>query len=286
MLSFKQFHFDPNHNFEPSKQAKEAWLYTKKSTANFAGVQLPGLFQSVGYSVQMAAFIGILILEGIPTYLGYDNGVNITGILAAIFIDIMLAILSHWWHDKVCLFENELIVENNPVRKEFLKRQVSKYKLRGYFFYFIILMSAAFKFYIFFEVYATMDTTSIFVLSCYLLGALLHIGYTGYFFYTSVYNYKMQKENDKFIISNGIQFGITGSLEQPIETANVELKETSAGKHKIIKKADNKYYFVTYGVLLDNELAALIGVQPTVAQTIVAREGLKHQLLILNTNIA
>jgi hypothetical protein len=165
MLSFKQFHFDPTHNFEPSKQAKEAWLYTKKSTANFAGVQLPGLFQSVGYSVQMAAFIGILILEGIPTYLGYENGVNITGILAAIFIDIMLAVLSHWWHDKVCLFENALVVENNPVKKEFLKRQVSKYKLRGYLFYFIILMSAAFKFYIFFEVYTTMDTTSIFVLS-------------------------------------------------------------------------------------------------------------------------
>jgi hypothetical protein len=95
----------------------------------------------------------------------------------------------------------------------------------------------------------------------------------------------MQNENDNFIISNGIKFGITGSLEQPIETANVELKETSAGKHKIIKKADDKYYFVTYGVLLDNELAALIGVQPTIAQTIVAREGLKHQLLILNTSI-
>ena len=70
MLSFRQFQFDPNHNFEPSKQAKEAWLYTKKSSANFAGVQLPGLFDSVGYSVQMAAFIGILILEGVPTYLG------------------------------------------------------------------------------------------------------------------------------------------------------------------------------------------------------------------------
>jgi len=286
MLSFRQFQFDPNHNFEPSKQAKEAWLYTKKSSANFAGVQLPGLFDSVGYSVQMAAFIGILILEGVPTYLGYDNGVNITGILAAIFVDIALAVISHIWHSKVCVLENQLVIEENPIKKEFLKRKANSFKLKGYFFYFIIILSAAFKFYIFFEVYEVMDTTSIFVLACYLLAGILHIAYTGYFFYTSRYNAIMQKENDEFIISNGVKHGISGVLEQPIEAENVALKETVAGRHKLVKKEDGKFYFVTYGVLLDKELAALIGVQTSaLTQSIVAREGLKHQLLILNTNI-
>ncbi|MFN3849392.1 MAG: hypothetical protein ACK4NY_08195 [Spirosomataceae bacterium] len=288
MLSFKQFHFDPNQNFEPSKQTKDFWLYTQKSQANFAGVQLPGLFESVGYSTQIVAFVAILILEGVPTYYGIEEGVLWQGIVAAIFIDIALAICSHLWHNKICLHRNQLVIANSSVEKEKINRLIKSYKFKTYTFYLLILVSAGFKFYLFIDAYRVWNTVSVATLVCYLLGAILHIVYTGYFFYTSRFNYKIQNEYKEYVFSNGMKYGITGILEQPINTdgVNIELKSYKVGSHSITQKEDGKYYFKTYGVLLDVELAALAGVQQTsIAQSIVAREGLKHQLLILNTTL-
>ena len=288
MLSFKQFHFDPNQNFEPSKQTKDFWLYTKKSQANFAGVQLPGLFESVGYSIQIVAFVAILLLELIPTYYGIEQGVLWQGIMAAIFIDIALAICSHLWHDKICLYRNQLVITSSSVEKERINRLINGAKTKTYIFYFLILLSAGFKFYLFIDAYRTWNAITVGTLVAYSLGAILHIAYTGYFFYTSRFNHKIQGEYSEYVSSNGTKFGINSHLEQPINTdnTNINLSETKVGGHSIMKKDDGQYYFKTYGVLLDVELAALAGVQQTpIAQSIVAREGLKHQLLILNTSL-
>jgi hypothetical protein len=288
MLSFKQFHFDPNQNFEPSKQTKDFWLFTKKSQANFAGIHLPGLFESVGYSIQIVAFVAILILEGIPTYYGIEEGVLWQGIVAAIFVDIALAICSHLWHNKTCLYKNQLVIAISSVDQERINRLINSAKSKTYIFYFLILLSAGFKFYLFIDANRTWNAISIGTLVSYSLGAILHIAYTGHFFYTSRFNHKIQGEYTQFVSSNGLKFGINAHLEQPINTdnTNITLNETKVGGHSIFKKEDGRYYIKTFGILLDVELAALAGVQQTsIAQSIVAREGLKHQLLILNTSL-
>jgi len=288
MLSFKQFHFDPNQNFEPSKQTKDFWLFTKKSQANFAGIHLPGLFESVGYSIQIVAFVAILILEGIPTYYGIEEGVLWQGIVAAIFVDIAFAICSHLWHNKTCLYKNQLVIAISSVDQERINRLINSAKSKTYIFYFLIILSAGFKFYLFIDAYRTWNAISIGTLVSYSLGAILHIAYTGYFFYTSRFNHKIQGEYTQFVSSNGLKFGINAHLEQPINTdnTNITLNETKVGGHSIYKKEDGRYYIKTFGILLDVELAALAGVQQTsIAQSIVAREGLKHQLLILNTSL-
>lgn len=285
MLSFKQFEFIPNQNFEPSKATKDFWLYTKKNQSNFAGVHLPGLFANEGYSVQIAAFLGILLLEGLPTYYGVDEGVMWQGIVGAIFVDIALAIVSHLWHNQTCLYENQLVIAKTSVEQENYRRRIKSAKNKTFFFYLLILFSGFLKFYLFYDAYMTWNTVTMAVLVCYILGAVLHIFFTGYFFFTSRFNFKIQSEYSQFINTNGQKFGINNFLEQPIETGGTTLLETTSGSHSIILK-DDTFYFKTWGVLSDKELSALIGVQQTpITQSIVAREGLKHQLLILNTGL-
>lgn len=284
MLSFRQFEFQPNQNFEPSKSTKEFWLYTKKSKRTFAGVTLPGLYETVGYSTQMICFFAIFILELIPTIYGIEEGVLWEAIMGAIFIDIFFAIVSHWWHDKICLYKNELVIASTEVSKEDLRRKINRYNSFTYFFYLLILASGCLKFYFFYDAYMTPDAIAGAVLVCYLLGSILHIAYTGYFLYTSRFNYKIHSEYSRYISSNGQSFGITDSNPQPINTdnTNVQITEYQAGQHKILKKENDQYYFDTYGVLTDKELASLIGIQKSAtSQSMIAREGLKQQLLNL-----
>ncbi len=284
MLSFRQFEFQPNQNFEPSKATKEFWLYTKKSKRTFGGVILPGLFETVKYSNQMIGFVTIFILELIPTVYGIEEGVLWEAIVVAIFIDIALAIVSHLWHDKICRYKNELVLAPNEVAKEDLRRKISKCNTYTYFFYFLILASGCLKFYFFFDAYMTQDVIALGALVCYLLGAILHIAFTGYFLYTSHFNYKIHAEYSKYISTSGKSFGITDSNPQPINTdnTNVQITEYTAGQHKIFKKENDQYYFDTYGVLTDKELASLAGIQKSAtSQSIIAREGLKQQLLNL-----
>ena len=283
MLSFKQFQFQPNQNFEPSKAIKDFWLYTKKNRSTFSGIQLPGLFETVDYSTQISAFLGILILEGIPTFYGVGEGVLWQGILAAIFIDIFLAIMSHNWHDRICLNENKLVVENNIVQQVALNREIASLKMKSRFFYLLIIISGIFKFYLFYDAYMTFNTITIAVFVCYMLGSILHITYTGYFYYTSRFNFKIQKEYTAYITTGGQTHSFNAALTQPILTDSTNLTVTNAGRHSITEAKNGQYDCNTFGILLDTELARLVGVQQgAIAQGIVARAGLSQQLQILN----
>lgn len=283
MLSFKQFEFQPNQNFEPSKAIKDFWLYTKKNRSTFSGIQLPGLFETVDYSTQISAFLGILLLEGIPTFYGVGEGVLWQGILAAIFIDIFLAIMSHNWHDKICLNENKLVVENNMVQQVALNREIASLKMKSRFFYLLIIISGFFKFYLFYKAFMTFGSIAITVFVCYMLGSILHITYTGYFYYTSRFNFKIQKEYTAYIKTGGQTHSFTAALTQPILADSTNLTLTNAGRHSLTKAKNGQYECNTFGVLLDSELARLVGVQQgAIAQGIVARAGLSQQLQILN----
>ena len=287
MLSFKQFVFQPDRNFEPSKAIKDFWLYTKKNRSTFSGIQLPGLFETVDYSTQISAFLGILILEGIPTFYGVGEGVLWQGILAAIFIDIFLAIMSHNWHDTICLNENKLVVATDANKKEVLNIEIASLKMKSRIFYLLIIISGIFKFYLFYDAYMTFNTITIAVFVCYMLGSILHITYTGYFYYTSRFNFKIQKEYTEYLNSGGQKHSFNQALTQPVEAdaanPNPNLIVTNAGRHSITKKGNGQYECNTFGVLLDKELAQLVVVQqgPT-AQGIVARTALRQQLAILN----
>lgn len=287
MLSFKVFSFPPGQDFVPSKETKNFWLYTKKSKRTFGGVVLPGLFETVGYSTQMIFFFAILLLEAIPTIYGVEQGVMWEAIVTAIFIDIVLAITSHLWHDRICRHQNEFVNADSEVEKEALRRAINRYKLYTYFFYVLIITSGALKFYFFFDAYMVPDVIAGGVLVCYLSGAVLHIAYTGYFLYTSRFNYKIQSEYSRYVSSGGKTFkDRTGAIQQPLfaQGAFIQVKPVSAGNQRIFKADNDQYTIETIGVLTDYELADMIVKQPFDAQGFVARKGLQRQMKILQTN--
>ena len=173
------------------------------------------------------------------------------------------------------------------VEQEALRRNISRYTFLTNTFYVLILASGIVKFYFFYDAYMIPDAIAGAVLVCYLLGAILHISYTGYFLYTSRFNYKIQSEYTQYVGSSGKIFkDKTGTIQQPLfdQGAYILLKPVSAGNQQIIRKGDDQYTIETTGVLTDNELADMIVKQPFNAQGLIARKGLQRQMEILQTN--
>jgi hypothetical protein len=290
MLSFKQFDFPPadqnNSNpFDPSTSTKMFWLYTKKNELNF-GITLPGLCETAGYSTQMLAFFGILILEFVPTFYGIEQGLLWQAVVAAIFVDIFLALTAHWWHDKILLSKNQLVVTIDPISRQNLKRKISKHTLNSNIFYFLIFLSGCIKSFLFYKAYIFFDAIVTGVIVCYLLGAILHITYTGYFLYTSRFYWFVNKEYKIYLETNQAnnigRFNIQHRNSQPINTdgTNIQFSTISRGLHRIYKDSNGVYFFDTLGIMTDKELSGFIEAQQnSIARDVIAREGLARQLL-------
>jgi len=180
-----------------------------------------------------------------------------------------------------------MVNANSEVMKEDLRRKINTYNMYTYIFYILIIASGVLKFYFFFDAYMTTDAIAGAVLVCYLLGAILHIAYTGYFLYTSRFNFKIQSEYSRYISSGGVTFkDKTGKIVQPLfaDGMTIQVQPDSSGNHRIFKGNDGYYYLETCGVLTDNELANLIVRQPYGAQGFIASRGLARQMEILQTN--
>ena len=290
MLSFKQFDFPPvdqnnTKPFDPTRSTKRFWLYTKKNELNY-GVTLPGLCETTGYSTQMLAFFGVLILEIVPTVYGIKQGLLWQAVVAAIFVDIFFAVVAHWWHNKILLLKNQLVITYDPISKQNLKRQISKYNYLTNSFYFLIFLSGCIKAILFYKAYIFFDAIVCGVFVCYLLGAILHITYTGYFLYTSRFYWFLHGEFKEYLNTNqGEKIGnhsVTERKDQKINTdgTNIQFETTTKGLHRIFKDTNGFYHFETLGILTDKELAGFIEAQQNpIARDVIAREGLSRQLL-------
>ncbi len=275
------FEFKYDENFEPSSNTKQWWLYTHKTERSFSGVTLPGLFQTTYYEWQMLGFIMIFLLEGIATYWCYQEGVIITAILASMFVDIVLAIVAHIFQKDICKKKNELVYEDD-VNLGAIKRNLASKQLKQRFFYLLIFISALFKIFWFFSVYGLVDATTLFIMTCYLIGAILHITCTGYAIFTFIFNRKLSKEYNKYLDSKHQMFAFDETLPLRSKLSSTDLKEAEVGRHMITKGEDGHFYLETFGILTDSQLWALIGKQIEPEQKrALAVDGVKHQMLIL-----
>lgn len=273
------FRFPYNETFEPSEQTKKWWLYTHKTEESFAGIRLPGLFQTTNYEWQVSGFFAIFILEGLATYWAWNEGVAITAILVSIFIDIFLAVLSHIPQKKICRLENENVFEVGEKNKS-NQRKINAKKLIRNLFYVAIVFSAAFKFTWFYLVYMTFDSTALFILVCYLLGAILHITCTGYAIFTFIFNWKLRSEYNKYTDSDGQEFS-ENPMQLPIKTS-ADLQSVEIGRHRLVRE-DGGFRLFTGGVLSDDQLKEMVGRQHSnpEAVRILAIEGVRQQVNIL-----
>lgn len=272
--SFRTFHFAHGYNFEPSRGTKNFWLYTKKKAEAHGG--LPGMFSTDSYSTQMLLFIAIFILEGVATVYGYEEGMLWEAVVGCIVIDIFFAIGAHAWQKEICELKNTLLVETQIVEKTRLQERIETCERYSTLLNILIGVSGLVKCLFFYDTYMNIDGVFMGVVACYLIAALLHVYYTGYFLYTSRFNYLIWKEYNKHIASGGTVYAAK-HLNILIANNDIDLYATNAGSQRIVKKA--QYFFKTQGVLDDTELKRLIAGQLTpAAQAIVAREGSKLQL--------
>lgn len=293
------FDFNYNENFEPSPNTKAFWLYTRKREMTAFGVTRPGLFATVNFEWQVVGFFAIFLLEGIATWWAFQEGVAITAILVSIFADVVLAVLSHLPQPNITKLKNELLFVAGTNLANARSRLSSRRAVQR-FFYLLIIVSACFKFYWFFAVYEVFDSTALFVLTCYLIGALLHISCTGYAIFTAIFEIKIRREHREYNSSGGASHAF--NPQQPrlhrFDTA-IELQPVTVGRHKIERTAPPRqtaseqkatdvtverertsdgFFLYTNGILTDKELTQMIGQQITPdQQRVVAVEGVKHQ---------
>lgn len=275
------FDFNYNDNFEPSSNTKAFWLYTRKREMTSYGVTRPGLFATINYEWQVVGFFSIFILEGIATWWAYREGVAITAILVSIFVDVVLAILSHLPQRDITRLKNQMMFATGTDLAN-ASSKLSSRRVVQRLFYLLIVVSACFKFYWFFSVYEVFDSTALFVLACYLIGALLHISCTGYAIFTSIFERKIRREHREYNASGGTRHAFAPRQPRPLRfDSTIELQPVEVGRHRIERTTEG-FFLYTNGVMTDKELTEMIGRQITPdQQRVVAIEGVRHQYNLL-----
>lgn len=300
------FELRPNEKFEPSKDVKNLWTYTRKSSFNAAGIKLPGLFITKGFDIDAAAFVAVIFLELWGLYsivssiglFGAEGSFNVLGlavIVALFLIDVALAVLRHLPAGPECRYRNNEILAATPHARQKLRNERGIRMLLTPICSFLILGVAGVKIYGFYMLNSgEINGLTVSVLVSYLFAALLHINNTGYFLYGLAFNNKIRREYKRW--ANGAddahEYTIYGRRQYPIaipKEERIKIKEASAGKHRIVweKGEDDEQLYVieTYGILTDREFHALIVQQRgDNAKSTVARAGLAAQLDILDAS--
>lgn len=197
--------------FEPSIDVKNRWTFTRKSSFNAAGVELPGLFVTQGFDIDVGAFVAVLFLEfwglyslvssiGLVREDGTLNNLGLGGVVAAFLIDVALAIVRHLPVGQRCRYVNGMVLTSSPEERARLRNKRGAKRFLGLIGALLIFLVATVKVYLFYELNAgeiTGLTAS--VLVSYLFAAILHVNNTGYFLYGLLFSWSLRREHDKWL---------------------------------------------------------------------------------------
>lgn len=299
------FELRPNEKFEPSKDVKNLWTYTRKSSFNAAGIKLPGLFITKGFDIDAAAFVAVIFLElwglysivssiGLLSTEGSFNVLGLAVIVALFLIDVALALLRHLPAGPECRYSNNEVLATSPQARQKLRNERGARMLLTPLCSILILGVAGIKIYGFYMLNSgEINGLTVSVLVSYLFAALLHINNTGYFLYGLAFNRKIRREYSRWSndADDAHEYTIYGTRQYPIDIPSdekIKIREVSAGKHQIVHEGEppeQEYLIETYGILTDRELHALVVQQRgDNAISTVARAGLRAQLDILDAS--
>jgi len=261
-------------------------MFTRKAKRAFE-FNFPGMFNTSHLNLTILGFVMIFVVEGFATVLAHSLAVNVIAIVIAIFVDVILAVLSHLFHSKIIINKNQQIFSDEGIRVK-LKTQVSPLITYKNLFYLLILLSGVFKFWLFYIGYLSVDFICVGIFLCYIIGALLHISCTGYLLYTMYFAIKIHSEFQAYESSGMTRY--IYDVNSPLRTiidSEIHLNEAQRGEHKVklLKYDDNRreYCFESCGIMNDSDLNFLISRQSSPAQRIiVAKFGVKHQFTNLN----
>jgi hypothetical protein len=279
----------PTPIFEISADTKRLWLATRKEQRGI----LPGLFRTDKFSTD-AAFLWVVIFLEIGGFaaITVDSGLGAAAwiVLGCLVADVFCAIWLHYGVGDRQRAKNELVTIDsaNTPRVGLLKRSVNKYKWKDWIAKVLIVLLGLLKAFFFTIAHGGLDQTVILLGIGYLACAVFNIEYTMYAVSESKFKRAEQGDRDRF--EDGDE-DVTATQFRIFDfTTLLRLNSATVDKHTLeffesyLENGEPKYRHIltTFGILTDDQLGSLVGAQEDdTRREMLAKEGLKHQLLIL-----
>ena len=288
---------NPEENFEPSRDTKRVWRFTRKAPRIYPGLTLPGLFDTSNFTLDTALFLTVIILEiwGLVNLLSVGQFNPIYAVFLFL-LDLFFAIVRHLPIGNICELKNRLVYEDDVDEQTRIQKRISRSHFTSELFAIPIILIAVFKIISFYALQGgTINGLTAGVMVSYAIAALLHIKVTGYFLFGLLTDIFWWRDHNRFLRQrdnlniNNVPNRIVSYLQHPFKSS-IPLKEARFYKHSLdlISSASGanpssspyEYTFKTWGILFDNQLHNLITQQGTTdAKIVVAREGVRHQVI-------
>ncbi len=270
-------------NFEPNKASLHKWFGTRKKPMVFGAVELPGVFQTHSYSNDTLKISIILILELIGAFaIMYEGGfifLSVVPILFAIIVDIYLAIQLHSYVPNRLELKNRAKAESDPDTAAKFEQQSKQGGTIEALIKFSIYLLGTLKGIAYYLYVGSLDPQVILMILIFLIIASLHISTTGYWVAEFMLRLSIKKQVEEHILNP------SSTTNRAIERVSIfkadsNIRTINIGQHKLQQGDNNNdYKLITVGVLTDNDLAAMVAVQPSVSlQSVVASACIKHQI--------
>ncbi len=223
------------------------WLFTRKTSRNYGGFTIPGLFSTRLPVFDVFCFVVILGLEIYGLINLNAVGVSFEYLIGFFIADFLFAILLHLPRKKIYLFQNKLRFENYNTPR-FIKFNNS-IRIRVFFQIIsalIIISIAIIKIIGFYTLHGgVFDGIVLAIILSYAIVALLHIISTGYFLSYIFFSLFLQIEVNKFSKGTYITEPSGEELEnrqsiQSIMLTDEPLEEIKVNGHNLIKEEVEK----------------------------------------------
>lgn len=168
-------------NYMPPEELLRHSLGTKKEPYAIDSLELPGLLDYNEGSVGLLLFPVCILLEVLGLIVLTNAGLAWIAALALFVVDVFFAIIRHLPEGKITLLKNQLIVETFNPNKKKIRTRIRLWKSVQWVASFFIAGIALFKIVGFLGFVGQMNASVLFIIVTYIMVAIIHITWTGYF---------------------------------------------------------------------------------------------------------
>ncbi len=258
-------------DFQPSTEALEKWLSTRKSSINVGGVSMPQFFSDTGNSADTNWFYiacaGELLGLVVTIYGGFKNGgifliFATLSIIMFVFCDFFFAILLHRKKAAICKTQTLILLKDDAKKSALAKLDLDLQKGR---FLDFLLVSAI----ILFALFKVVGVVLLGVFNnlilylpiaiVYFIVAYIHVMHTGYYFAYRTTENKIAKDYIEFAHGQhqAKQFNQPVALPNPLAQTHIR-----HNPHEIVLNpahTDNLHYIIkARGILTDDDIINLL----------------------------
>lgn len=288
----------PGEDFEPSRDTKMLWRFTRKSRSTFAGVTLPGLFHTANELWDTLAFFLVVLLEvGGLASLVMVGAVNVAYALGIFALDLVLAFARHRPIGRVLENENRLVFEGDYNRVAALRAQIRRDRFVPAVCAFGIWLLAGFKVLSFHSLQeGGINGLTLAILVSYGLTAFIHIHSTGYFLALVPFKLGWRRDRARYEGASDATEPSPGRASRvhsfeaeatirPFEVEGHQLVLDGVNAARPVPVGKAVFEIHSKGLLTDRQVHAFLHYQPGVSErSSLARELVRHQVDVLQAH--